>query len=326
MQEDSQASMPSAAPKVAFYKKPWFKITAIITVIILLIIFIAVFMSGGKSSAETTFYKMVETAGQKTKVRFLYETTRAQTQDFPAVYVRSLAEYDASNHDYNLVFVSESISPRAERCVKGKEYKPVGDLDTIADAEAAIAGEWRVNDRFPIGTCKYNQARYQGSFTDGVLPVGATATQAKNMVDGLKSRQAIHFTDEGKASYNGKQGRKISFEISKAKTGSESKANLFFYAFRDGNTSKVAANIPDLNKIDDNFESRLHDTTPHPELKGFYIIDEATSLPIYSELETTPGEIQDFTPTIHRSVYEFPNSLTMDDKTPLPKVDKPTKQ
>lgn len=324
MQETPQPAVVET-PK-AVYKKPWFIWSAIAAVALIGVILFTVLGNSSKGSASDIFYKMLETAGQKTKVHFLYELTKGQAQDFPPVYVRSLSEYDSTTHEYSMIYVSESLSVRTERCVKGKEYIAADrSVDTLAQAEAAVAGEWRASDgRFPTRTCQYNQARYQGSFTDGVLPVGATAGQMKNMIDGLKLRNGIAFKDEGNASYNGKKGRKISFEVSKAKTGSEHKANIFFFAYRDGTSSKVAANIPDLNKIDDNFESRLHDSTPFPELKGFYIIDESTSLPIYSELETTAGEIKDFTPTVQRSVYDFPQALTMDAKTPLPKVEKPT--
>lgn len=323
------ASTPSSLPESAkkpFYKQTWFIAVAAVALLALIGPLIALVSSlfGGGSSAEATFLKMFETASQKNKVRYAYELTRPKTADFPAVFVQSLAEYDATNKDYRVAFVSDSIFPRAERCIDGKEYEPVEDPDTLDEAKAAMQGEMKERKSTSyLGTCKYQTPRFHGSFTDGILPVGLDAERAKKTVQGLKGRGGVSFTDEGSATYKGKTGRKISFEISEQKTGTKHRANIFFYAFRDGPSNKVGANVPSLDTMRDNFETRLHDTTPQPELKGFYIIDEKTNLPIYSEIVTVAGGLSDFTPTTIWSEYAFPDSLSMDLKTPLVTIGKP---
>lgn len=336
MEENGQSS-PMPAPNIVetpqppaqklFYQQPWFIIVSVIvgSAIIALGISVAKGTFKKTSPAEEQFLTMLETTAQKTKVRYNYELTRPKASNFPAVYAHSLTEYDSQSHNYGVVFVSDGLSSSARRCVDGKEYLPTPNKypDTLAEAEATISGEWKVNTPDIFGTCDYGKSRFEGSFTDGILPVGLTAGQAKNMVTGLKGRGGVVYTDEGTATYNGKMGRKIGFEVSEAKTGTKNRANVFFYAFRDGPSNTVGKNVDDLNKMGDHFESRLHDTTPQPELKGFYIIDEKTNLPIYSEIKTVAGGIPDFTPTTILSEYAFPDSLDMSVKTPLPKLSRP---
>lgn len=324
------SSEPSKKP---FYKQVWFIILASILGLVFVVwplvslAFNAVSGGGiGGSGAGQTFYDMVETAAQKSKVHYAYESEQPAGKDADAVFVRSLAEYDAATKEYDTAYISENISARAERCVKGKEYMSLVNKnpDTLAEAEAAMRGEWKEStNRYPLGVCDYKKTRYQGSFTDGILPVGLTAAQAKSMVDALKGKDAIAFKDEGSATYDGKKGKKISFEISKEKTGKSNRANIFFYAFRDGATGETGSNVTDINGMRNNFETRYHATTPEPELKGYYIIDEKTKLPIYSELTTTAGGIPNFRPTTQLSVYGFPDALTMDHTTQLVDITKP---
>jgi hypothetical protein len=317
---------PAAPDKKPFYKQTWFFIVGAVVLVSLIgpIISLISDKMTKKSPAEKQFLTMMETAAQKTQVRYNYLLTRPKASDFPAVYAHSLAEYDSVNKKYSLAFVSDGISPRAERCVNGKEYEPEEDPDTLEQAKAAMQTEMKErNPRFLMKSCEYKTPRFQGSFTDGILPVGLTAEQAKNMITGLKGRGGVIYTDEGQSTYKGKKGRKIAFEISEAKTGTKHRANIFFYAFRDGASNKVGNNVKNLDDLRENFETRLQSTTPHPELKGFYIIDEKTNLPIYSEIVTVAGGITDFTPTTLISAYEFPDQLTMNEKTPLTEVGKP---
>ncbi len=322
-----EAPTPTLAPtaKTPFYKQPWLVIVSVIVGASIISAGLA-FITGTKTSpAEEQFLTMLETAAQKTKVHYNYELSRPKAPNFPAVYAHSLVEYDSQTHDYGVVYVSDGISASSGRCVDGKEYVSTTNRlpDTLAEAETTIGEDWKPSAAGALGTCDYGKSRFQGSFTDGILPVGLTKDQTKNMVTGLKGRAGVVYTDEGIATYNGKKGRKIGFEVNEAKTGTKHRANIFFYAFRDGPSNKVGANIPDINKMNDNFESRFHDTTPQPELKGFYVIDEETHLPIYSQIVTVAGGIPDFTPTTILSEYSFPDSLNMDVKTPLTKLSKP---
>jgi len=323
----------SEQPKKPFYKQVWFIIVASIVGLLFIVwplisfVFNAVSGGGiGGSSAAQTFYEMVETAAQKSKVHYDYEREQPAGKDAGAVFVRSLAEYDSTTKEYSTAYISENISVRADRCVKGKEYTSLVNKtpDNLTEAVAAMKGEWQESTgRFILGICDYKKTRIQGNFTDGILPVGLTSAQTKSMIDALKNKDAIAFKDEGTAIYGDKKGKKISFEISKEKTGKSDRANIFFYAFRDGATGDTGGNVTDINGMRNNFETRYHASSPEPELKGYYIIDEKTKLPIYSEHITTAGGTPNFRPTTQLSVYGFPDALTMDHTTQLIDIAKP---
>lgn len=315
--------------KKPFYKRIWFIVIASIVGLVFivwpLVVLVINSLSGSSASvsAADTFYEMLETAGQKKKVHFLYETKRAASGEEKPLYVRSLAELDGATKEYSVAFISDTTWVRAGRCVKGKEYATaLKDPDTLMEAEDVIKGKWTVStDRFSASTCDYKRSRYHGSVTDAILPHGATEAQVKGMIEGLKSRDAIAYKDEGIVTYDGKKARKISFELSKQKSGkSNADAGVFFFTFRDGASSKVGANFADLDGISEHFEDRLYQTSPTPELKGYYLIDEQERLPLFSEIATIG---QGVAPTTYTNVYSFPDVLTMNEGTPLPQIPRP---
>lgn len=312
---------PTPPPK---RKKLWLWIAIGVLVLAAAIVGIVIAVSNSnKLPAKDLFYTMVETAAQKTKVHYAQERSTPKKPELPPIQVKSLAEFDFNSKEYSTVFVSEAITAQAARCVKGKEYKsPVSFPDNLAEAETAIKGDW-LESRYLLGTCKYQSTRYQGNFTDGILPVGLTAQQAKNMVSALKMADATVITDEGSVTYKDKKGRKISFELGQEKTGKPYKADTFFYAFRDGTTGKVGGNDIKVPDISNYFSSLLSGISPAPGVKGFYVIDEKTNLPIYSEITTTADGIKDYVPTTFLSEYDFPQALTIDAKTPLVEFAKP---
>ena len=58
---------------------------------------------------------------------------------------------------------------------------------------------------------------------------------------------------------------------------------------------------------------------PPVGLKGFYLIDEKTNLPLYRYLETVAddGQEAEFAPRTILSEYAFPDTLTIDENTQL---------
>ena len=329
--ETNQQVTTHTPPEITqpLYKRPWFFGLVAIAVLLLIGAVIASLFKTPRSnntattSAADTFYTMLETAAQKTKVHFLYETKRAASGTTNSLYVRSLAEFDTAKKEYSSVFVSETLLVNAGRCVKNQEYTFKGRfaLATLPEAEASLKTQWSPQSRAPIGICNYLNGRYHGSITDSILPVGITAAQAKGMVDGLKQQNAIDYKNEGTVTYNGKQASKISIEVSKQKSGkSNATAALFFFAFRDGTTTKVGTNFNDLANLRAHFEDRLYQTGPTPELKGYYLIDQQTKLPLYSEFLTIGDKV---VPTTYSSVYAFPETLTITKDTPLPEITKP---
>lgn len=292
---------------------------------LLLPVILLMYNSGAGGAAADKFYSMIEKTAQASKIRYAYTLTIPEKADQFSVEVKSLTEYDAATGEYSTASASDAILASAARCVKGKEYRTTREDSTpesFKEAEEILKGPFKVNDgRFTAGTCEFLKPRYQGNFTDGMLAVGLKPAQAKNMADRLRIDNPAKLTDNGASTYKGKAARKISFEVGKTLTGSPYQSDEFFYSFRDGTSSKVGANVP-LDDLSKHFDSVFQ--IPQVGLKGFYLIDEKTNLPLYRYLETVAdeGEGEDFAARTIISEYSFPDTLTMDENTQLPEISK----
>ncbi len=326
--QSPQVSAPQTdthSTKKPLYKKAWFIILLGLGGLLLLIAVI-MGLSGGANggNAADKFYGMVEAAAQKTKIRYAYTFTQPEREGQTGIVTKTLVEYDVANGIYSSAYATEGIVAGASRCVKGKEYRSTADTtfpDDLRMAEEILRGPFEVSDgRFSSGACEFDKPRYVGDFTDGMLAVGLTSTQAKNMADELRKTSPAKLTDEGKTTYKGKTARKISFEVGKT-LGTSHQSDAFFYAFRDGMSSEVGANVP-VKDIAKHFDEAFQ--IPPVGLKGFYLIDEETNLPLYRYLETVAddGQGAEFAPRTILSEYSFPDELMMDEKTQLPELTK----
>lgn len=327
--QEAPAAPSAEMTKKKLYNKPWF-IVLLVTVGLLLLVGIPglfLWLNSGGASGGTAdkFYSMIEKTAQQPKIRYAYTLTIPKVGDRFSVEVKSLTEYDAASGEYSTASASDAILASANRCVKGKEYKTTREDSTPEDfkeAEEVLKGPFKVNDtRFTAGTCDFSKPRYQGNFTDGMLAVGLKTEQAKNMADSLRLDNPAKLADNGMTTYKGKTARKISFEIGKTRTGSQYGSDSFFYSFRDGLSPQVGANVP-VGDIEKHFDTVFH--IPAVVLKGFYLIDEKTALPLYRYLETAAdsADAGDYAPRTVMSEYAFPESLTMDENTQLPEITK----
>ncbi|HEX8763328.1 MAG TPA: hypothetical protein VF733_06265 [Candidatus Saccharimonadales bacterium] len=316
------AAQPQPETTKPVYKKTWF-IALLGLGGLLLVAAVIMSLAGGRNSgASDTFYGMIEAVAQKTKIRYAYTLTQPERNGQTGIVVKSLAEYDAAAGIYSSAYATEAITAGASRCVKGKEYRSAAE-DTFPEdmkaAEELLRGPFKPSDgRFGFNECDFQKSRYVGDFTDGMLAVGISSAQAKNMADELRKTNPAKLTNLGKATYKGKAARKIGFEVGKT-LGTSYQSDAFFYAFRDGASSKVGANVP-VQEISKHFDGAFQ-LSP-VGLKGFYLIDETTNLPLYRYLETVADndEGADFAPQTVLSEYAFPDTLTMDEKTQLPEL------
>lgn len=330
--EENQQAPTSLTPaqtdvspvKKPIYKKVWFIILLCIGGLLLLFLIISFLLKGTNSNMADKFYGMVEAVAQKNKIRYAYNLNQSEISGQSGIATKSLVEYDAAAGVYSSAYASEAIVATVGRCVKGQEYRSTAEKtfpDDLKMAEEILRGPFKVSDgRFSSGACQYDKSRYNGDFTDGMLAVGVTPIQAKNMADVLRSESPAKLTDNGMTTYKGKAARKISFEVGKTLTGTAYQSDAFFYAFRDGPSPTVGANVP-LDKLAKHFDDTFQ--VPPVGLKGFYLIDEKTNLPLYRYLETVAdGQAEGFTPRTIMSEYSFPDTLTMNETTQLPELSK----
>lgn len=318
----SQLPVQTSATTRPIYKRTWFIILFGLGGLLLVVTIIMNLLSGVNGGVADKFYGMIEAAAQKPKIRYAYNLTQPERGGQSGIVVKSLVEYDAATGTYSSAYATEAIVAGASRCVKGKEYRSTADKtlpDDLKMAEQLLKGPFEPSDgRFSSGACEFERPRYVGDFTDGMLAVGISPTQAKNMGDELRRTSPAKLTDLGKVTYKGKAAHKIGFEVGKT-LGTSHQSDAFFYAFRDGTSSEVGANVP-VKEISKHFDEAFQ--IPPVGLKGFYLIDEKTNLPLYRYLEAVAddGQGEEFAPRTILSEYAFPDTLTMDEKTQLPEL------
>lgn len=269
--------------------------------------------NGMSSSASTLFYDTLSNASQQTKVHFAAETTRysseadIKTGDYQK-YDQSLAEFDTKTKQYSAVFTTDDpVMPSNGRCVQNKEYKVTGylykDFDTARAALNTPSTELEPQSAYSqYGACDYNDFGRNGLLSDGVIPLGFTSAQSKDWLTALKAQNAFSVKDEGTAVYKGKTGRKVSFALNKGVTCED-----LYFAQQDGTTGTHGGLNANKYLYEDTYFSSSNTTS----LKGFYIIDEKTKLPMYSEMQTVaiPGLESDA--IVAKQRYNFPTGLTM---------------
>lgn len=123
-------------------------------------------------------------------------------------------------------------------------------------------------------------------FSDGVFPVTLSDGQAENWKNKLKDAKLFTFKDEGMVERDGKQLKKISFTPKDETTVNSTLNSIFTEA---GEVQKIKAeNAKAL--VDYEFISVGPRNTG--SVGGFYLIDEAKKLPVYSELYSTNPDKQ----------------------------------
>ena len=82
-----QPSPEVSAPKKPFYKQVWFIVVVVVVGVILLALPLLIWLMsmsggvGGSSSAKDLYSSMIETAAQKTKIRYAYEQIQPAKDD-----------------------------------------------------------------------------------------------------------------------------------------------------------------------------------------------------------------------------------------------------
>ncbi|HSW81824.1 MAG TPA: hypothetical protein VLG40_05545 [Candidatus Saccharimonas sp.] len=279
----------------------------------------------GSDPTSNLFYDTLQNAAQQTRVRMAhYQVQYKSTDDQKANKINSLdeslAELDTKSKQYSSVFVyGDSFSPLAERCVKNQIYTfKTYDVTSFQQAEDALKQPAHPAIADPsdsqFGPCLYTSRFRPGKVTDGIIPLGFTAQQAESWITALKNINLLHLKDEGTTTYKGKTGHKISFTLNQVQ-GSQGTTDLFFYAQRDGTSKTTGANNKDPMHFD-----RILDPGSGTNLSGFYIIDEAKKLPMYSEFNSGSVPDIDYQPLSTKQNYTFNADFTITQTTLLEKL------
>lgn len=318
---------PASATKKS--KKLWI-IAGVVVLALLVISSVVRMFSGGPNTANTggdsnkLFTDMLSAAAQKTKVQqlttFKLWSEGVDTATPPQDDQLSFSEFDAATKKFNTInaAVTSRGAAEAEKCLDGKPHRYLIEGKTLAalveglNSPSTREGAY-TDPNGPYSPCNVERSRRVGKFSDGVIPVGMTADQVKSWLGYFKARNLFTVKDEGKTEYKGKQVRKLSFTVN------PERGNMgLFYAVRDGDTSQTNG----LNfNWEENFGMQIGaDLANPPSMTGYYLVDEQTKLPVFSEFTSAvpqgkqPAEVPSFK---QKAEYTYPSQLTITNDTKL---------
>lgn len=255
------------------------------------------------TKAVSLFYDSLENAARQQQARVaMYRSTFNSKADADArknigSEASSVAEVHTKVGKIRAVYATNVVKPSEfiiGRCIDGTTYvddyqdKRLPRPTSLADASAALKTNERivrVTEALVFIPCPNLGILGGGSvdlasfrFSDGVFPVTLNDQQAKNWKEKVQAADLFTITDEGMVTRDGKQLRKISF-AGKNVAGINRQLDTIF---KDaGEIEKIKAENP---KAVWQYEFLPINPLATGSIAGFYLIDEQTKLPVYSEL------------------------------------------
>lgn len=268
--------------------------------------------SDGKTSeASELFYNSLANAAKQQKLRVaMYRATYATNADAESnqnVGTRSasVAEIDSDIGKSRSVYAtntSDASKYSYGRCLDGVTYVDnfFGSSDkrpvTLEEADEALKTNRRV---FKSTVDGFSPCPKLGvlpgavpdlasfRYSDGVFPVTLSEAQAENWKQKVKAANLFTIKDEGVSERNSQRLRKISITPKNEETVNRTLNDIF----------KEAGEIEKIQREQPRAEVQYEFISVGPintgSVGGFYLIDETTKLPVYSELYNTNPDKED---------------------------------
>lgn len=279
-------------------------------------IIVAVAMMGAKTTPsnnetkptpeKTLFYETLGNAAKQQQLRVaMYRATFANKADADAsknvgTELSSVAEMDTASGKMRSVYANNiTNAPKFDtgRCMDGTTYidtyqaKHIAEPVTLTEAANALKSNLylaKVTEALQFIPCPRlglmpgvvpDLASFR--FSDGIFPVTLTDAQAENWKNKVMEADLFTFKDEGMVERDGKQLKKISF-TSKDETTVNNTLNSIFTE-----TAEVQKIKAENSKALVDYEFISIGPRNTGSAGGFYLIDDAKKLPVYSELYST---------------------------------------
>lgn len=304
-------------------------------------------LANQNSEARTLFYTALGKAAAQQKIRVsMYRETFANKADADARQqvgdiTSSVSEVDATNDTYRSVFahnlIQEDRSFTIGRCMNGTTYlevfKPPATNTTRATSLAGVAPQLKlipegnlaqVTQPLVFISCPHlgllpgSSPVAEARLSDGVFPVTFSAAQAANWRQAMEEADLFSIQDAGTVEKDGKTLRKISF-TPRQKTGVNKQLYNIFY--QTGEIDKIKTEHPDAKW---EYEFLAMNPLSTGSVGGFYLINNETNLPEYSELySTNPDKTSGQSASASRNIartkqtYQYPSAPTITLETPL---------
>jgi hypothetical protein len=321
---------PSAPPKRG--AKRWLWIILGILVVVSIIWFVVSMASKTEapgteesSAAQKMLDDMFTAAAAKTKVHLEYAERQYDSKaDQAAGTVKdqffSAGELDSSTKEYRAVYADQQntgIGPTYAlvRCQNGNMYKPAASaysFKTWIDVKNALAQPFTAvtpADTAEGQNCSVDYPKHLGRVTDGVIPVGLNQEQITDWLNNLHESNFIQVKDEGVTQYAKRQVRKLHITTnSLAGTGS------FYSAVQQGAGLQLETDSGEAGLDSYRFE---HMSTSD-NIDGFYLVDQETNLPVFSEFTSLGLKVEDQkSGKVLKHLYAYPDQLFLNERATL---------
>ena len=328
-------------------------IVAVIAVMIIIAVIVMGLISGGgtqktdtkqSDAASTLFYDALGNAAKQQQLRIaMYRATYATKADADSnqnigTQNSSVAEVDTKAGKMRSAYATNAVNTpqyTLGRCMDGVTYNDDYGLrhierPTTLDAAAKVL---QTNERLFKVTQALTFIPCPGlgilpgavpdlasfRFSDGVMPVTLTDAQADNWKKKVAAANLFTFKDEGNVAREGKDLKKISFEPKDQTTANKDLYDIFE---ETAEIAKIKAEHPEAAY---QYEFIAVNPSNTGSVGGYYLIDESTKLPVYSELYGTNKErgagesssVSQFNIARTKQTYAFGAPLSLTYETPL---------
>lgn len=324
------------------------------TIILLVFTLIFFFVSFGTKQArqptenmtEEKFYNALANATKQQKIRVaMYRETfatkeDAETRQNVGTITSSVSEVD-TDKGYRSVFAHNTLQPDGSfsigRCINRTTYNDVYHPPAKHTARATTLKEavtrmqlipegnlYEVTQPLIFISCPHlgllpaSPPLAVARLSDGVFPVTLSREQSENWRKKLQEARLFTIKDEGMVERSGTSLRKFSFYPSRDEFSVNRKLYDIFY--RAGEIAKIKSEQP---KAEVDYEFQPINPANTGGVSGFYLVDEAKNLPIYSELTGINQDKQSKTSAAKHNIahtkqtYSYPSALTINLTTPL---------
>lgn len=297
-------------------------------------------------AAETQLYSALGNAAKQQTLRVgMYRETFANKADADTrqnigKIDSSVAEVDIAASKYRSVFATNLLNDdngfSVGRCIDGTTYNDyyqspatkIQRASTLQDAATRLTlipegNLSKVTEALQFISCPH-LGLLPGNvvitrLSDGVFPVTLSSSQADSWVKKITETGLFTVKDEGVVERNGQKLRKLSFVPKKDELTICKQLYDIFYE-----TAEIAKIKAEQPKAETAYEFQSINPLNSGGVGGFYLVDEAKNLPVYSELyginpDKKLGETRTAEHNIARTkqTYAFPMQLSINLTTPL---------
>jgi hypothetical protein len=282
--------------------------------------------------AEELFYQSIQNASHQPvfhigMIRSHYrDKAGADAGKEPAALWSSVSELDTTKADYRNVYAYRLPDAKTffiGRCLTGRDLRDftpnASRPATLPAAAVALNSLQEATQKLPNAACPLLGVNPSGTvelatarLNDGVFPVGFATEEAARWTSAVKAYKLFTVKDEGMVTKDGRRLRKVSFAPRDGVTDANRQLYRAFTQIAGSVTKQSAYSLITIG---------LNNAGG---ISGYYLVDESTKLPVYSELANTLSEAEfssgsaagAFNVVRTRQNYSY-GRLTLDERTPL---------